>query len=113
LEGPARTFIFEAELSYRVSDFTRQSRFVLYDNGACVLQYPPSISSIYGEGRLPGAYREADGVIMFLFQSSSGRSIDEAWEDATGTLNGDVLEIRYIEQMQHSDFENAVYRRSR
>jgi hypothetical protein len=103
----------KAERILPSSSGSSQRFFSSYDNGACVLQYPLSISSIYGEGRLPGAYREADGVIMFLFQSSSGRSIDEAWEDATGTLNGDVLEIRYIEQMQHSDFENAVYRRSR
>src|SRR5688572_25522735 len=40
LSGPSRTFIFDGELSYRVRDFTRQSRFVLYDNGAFVLQYP-------------------------------------------------------------------------
>ena len=34
LSGPSRTFIFDGELSYPVSDFTRESRFVLYDNGA-------------------------------------------------------------------------------
>ena len=55
LVGPSRTFIFEGELSYRVSDYTWQSRVVLYDNGACLLQYPPSVGGIYGEGRLPGA----------------------------------------------------------
>jgi hypothetical protein len=32
---------------------------------------------------------------------------------ATGTLKGDLLEVRYSERVQHSDFENAVYRRSR
>ena len=31
---------------------------------------------------------------------------------ATGTLKGDLLEVRYGDSMQHSDFENAVYRRS-
>ena len=113
LVGPSRTFIFEGELSYRVSDYTWQSRVVLYDNGACLLQYPPSVGGIYGEGRLPGAYREENGVIMFLFQSSTGRSIDEPWSDATGTLNGDVLEVRHNEIAQHSGFENAVYKRSR
>ena len=122
LAGPSRTFIFDgvtaSELSYRVSDYTWQSRVVLYDNGACVLQYPPSVASIYGEGRLPGAYREANGVINFLFQSSTGRSIDEPWNDATGTLTprppaplgkGDLLTIRYPESMHHADFEDAVY----
>ena len=103
LAGPSRTFIFDgvtaSELSYRVSDYTWQSRFVLYENGAFLLQSPPSI---YGDGRFPGVYREENGVIMFLFQSSTGRSIDEPWRDATGTLTprspaslgkGDLLTI--------------------
>ena len=106
LSGPSRTFIFDDELSYPVSSFTRQSRFVLYDNGACLLQYPPS--SI-GDGRIPGAYRDANGVIMFLFNSSTGRSADEAWDDAIGTLKGDSLTIRYAEGMHQADFEDAVY----
>ena len=40
LSGPSRTFIFDGELSYHVRDFTKNSRFVLYDNGALELQYP-------------------------------------------------------------------------
>src|SRR5262245_37404118 len=40
LAGPSRTFVFDHELTYSVSDYTRKSRFVLYDNGAFVLQYP-------------------------------------------------------------------------
>src|SRR4029453_17413067 len=39
LSGPSRTFFFDRELSYPVSDYTKKSRFVLYDNGAFVLQY--------------------------------------------------------------------------
>jgi len=38
--GASRTFLFDRELSYRVNDYTKMSRFVLYDNGAFVLQYP-------------------------------------------------------------------------
>jgi len=117
LSGPSRTFIFDAELTARLwsanpnfvstpQDYTRNSRFVLYDNGAFLLQYPPSS---FGDGRFPGAYRDANGVIMFLFKSSSGRSVDEAWDDATGTLKGDSLTIQYQESMQHADFEDAVY----
>ena len=106
LSGPSRTFIFDNDLTYPVSDYTMQSRFVLYDNGAFLLQYPPSS---FGDGRFPGAYREENGVTMFLFQSSSGRSIDEAWNDATGTLKGDLLTIQYQESMHHADFEDAVY----
>jgi hypothetical protein len=87
-------------------DHTSNSRFVLYDNGAFLLQYPPSR---FGDGRFPGAYRDASGIIMFLFRSSSGRSVDEEWDDATGTVNGDSLTIQYRESMHHADFEDAVY----
>jgi hypothetical protein len=31
---------------------------------------------------------------------------------ATGTLKGDLLEVRHGDSMQHSDFVNAVYRQS-
>src|SRR5262245_35716433 len=57
--GSSRTFAFERELSYRVSDYTKQSAFVLYDNGAFVLQY----KSLHGEFR--GGYTSANGVIDF------------------------------------------------
>ena len=53
LSGPSRTFIFDGELTYPVRDFTRKSRFVLYDNGAFVLQYPSSL----GDGRYRGRTR--------------------------------------------------------
>jgi hypothetical protein len=46
---------------------------------------------------------------MFLFDSSTGRSVDDPWDDAIGTLSGDSLTLEYHEIMQHSDFENAVY----
>jgi len=46
---------------------------------------------------------------MFLFDSSTGRSVDEPWDDATGTLKGDSLTLEYDDIMQHADFENAVY----
>ena len=52
--------------------------------------------------------RDANGVIMFLFEFQ-GRSVDEAWDDATGTLRGNSLAVEYQESMQHADFENAVY----
>ena len=117
MSGPSRTFIFDAELTARLwsanpnfvstpHDYTKNSRFVLYDNGAFLLEYPPSS---FGEGRFPGAYRDANGVMMYLFDSSTGRSFDEAWDDATGTLQGDALTIQYQESMQHADFEDAVY----
>ena len=103
LSGPSRTFVFDRELSYAVRDFTRQSRFVLYENGAFGLYYP-TIAYVYR-----GAYQGANGVLMFRFDSSTGRSVDEPWDDATGTLKGDSLTLEYDDIMQHADFENAVY----
>ena len=38
-------------------------------------------------------------------------TLTTAGGDATGILQGDLLEVRYSDIMQHSDFENAVYRR--
>lgn len=103
LSGPSRTFTFDREMAYPVGDFTRRSRVVLYDNGAFGLHYP-SLAYVYR-----GAYRNADGVLMFLFDWSMGRSVDEPWDDATGILQGDSLALQYDDIMQHSDFENAVY----
>ena len=78
---------------------------MLYDNGAFELQYPPSQ---YGPGLFRGAYQDANGVSMLLFQFQ-GRVADTPWTDATGTLRGNSLTIQYREIMQHADFENAVY----
>jgi hypothetical protein len=55
-----------------------------------------------------GAYQDANGVIMFLFEFQ-GRSVGTSWDDATGTLKGDSLTVKYDEIMQHADFENAAY----
>ena len=104
LYGPSRTFLFDREVSSPVSDFTWNSRFVLYDNGAFVLQYP---SSGPGDGRLRGEYQNANGVITFLFEFQ-GRRVGSPW-DATGTLDGDSLTVYYTESMHHNDFEDAVY----
>ena len=114
LSGPSRSFAFDGELTYQlrlatlswwldVMDFTRNSRFVLYDNGAFVLQY-------LGEGAYGyrGQFQDANGVLMFLFEGE-GRSVGDAWDDATGTLKGDSLKVQYDEIMQHADFEDAVY----
>ena len=64
LSGPSRTFIFEHELSYRVSDYTRRSRFVVYDNGAFVLQY-------VGLGEYRGGYTDANGIVTFEWEGWS------------------------------------------
>ncbi len=94
MSGPSRTFIFDHELSYRVSDATKKSRFVLYDNGAFVLQYG-------GPGEVRGGYEDANGVIAFDFGGRSG--------GATGSIERDLLTVRYSLTMQMSDYEDAVY----
>jgi hypothetical protein len=105
LTRPSRTFIFDRQLSYPVRDFTRQSRFVLYHNGAFELQYPPSQ---YRSGLYRGAYQDTNGVIMFLFEFQ-GRCVATAWDDATGTLNGNVLTVQYNWNMQQAEFESGLY----
>ena len=98
LSGPANTYEFSRQLEYPVSHFTLTSKYVLYENGAFALQYASPA------GELPGAYLFENGRLSFRFAGGG---------DASGTLSGDVLEIRYSERMQHSDFENAAYKRSR
>ena len=98
LSGPSRTFSFDHELSYPVHDYTKQSRLVLYDNGAFALKYP-SVGS--GEG-YRGAYTDANGVIAFEWQGGN------SWS-ATGILKADSLTVQYGVYMFLSDFEDAVY----
>ena len=100
LSGPSRTYVFDRALSSRVSDYTKHSRFILYDNGAFVLQY----LSLAGEG-YRGGYENRDGVIAFAWE---GWSVAGTWE-ATGTLTGDSLTVRYNEIMYWTDFEDALY----
>ena len=70
---------------------------MLQDNGTFSLQY------LSQEAKLVGTYWLESGRITFFF---------EGFDGATGTLNGDLLEVRYGDRMEHSDFESAVYRRS-
>jgi hypothetical protein len=101
--GPSRVFAFDHELSYPVSDYTRRSRFVLYDNGTFVLEFP--VCNCQGEYR--GTYTAAAEDITFNWE---GWSVAGPW-GATGTLEGDILTVRYNAIMQLTDFEEAVYRR--
>jgi hypothetical protein len=100
LSGPSRTFTFDRELSYPVRDYTRNSRFVLYDNGAFVLQYPS-----LGDGGYRGGYTQTNGDIDFQWE---GWSTAGPW-GASGTLKGNLLTVQYNLIMQHTDFEDAVY----
>jgi hypothetical protein len=103
LSGPSRSFAFDHEVRYHVSDGTKNSRFILYDTGGFVLQS----SSWTGEFR--GGYTEADGVITFEWE---GWSVAGPW-GATGTLRDGVLTVRYNDVMQWTDFEDAAYRLTR
>ena len=99
---PVATYVFRGPLDYPVRGFTTGSRYLLYDNGVFGLQYD-AFAHVY-----LGTYRTHNASITFQF--------DGAWTwhmgIAAGTLKGDLLEVRYSDIMQHSDFENAVYRRS-
>lgn len=77
------------------------SAYLLYDSGAFALQYSGRVTARY-----VGSHTRDHGRVDFDFSPPDGRS------DAVGTLNGDSLEVQYSDMMQHSDFENAVYRRS-
>jgi len=98
--GPARVFTFDHELSYSVRDYTKNSRFVLYDSGAFDLDYPG--------GGYGGSWTDANGVITFEWK---GWSAAGPW-GATATLQGDTLTVRYNIVMQLTDFEDAAYRRT-
>ena len=101
LSGPSRTFNFDHGLFDFVRDYTSNSRFVLYDNGAFALQY---FSLVEGDG-YRGRYTETNGVIDFDWEGWSNAG---PW-DAIGTLTGDSLTVQYNIIMQMTDFENAVY----
>ena len=94
---PVATYVFSGPLNYNVSGFTGGSQYLLYGNGTFGLRYD-AFAHVY-----LGTYRQDYDTIGFWFGGQFG---------ATGTLKGDLLEVRYSEMMHHADFEDAVYRRS-
>ncbi len=96
--GPATTYQYFGPLSYPVSSFTKGSKFVLYESGAYSLHYAAFTNAYVSR------YTQEGARISFL--SSTGLV------DPIGTLNGDLLEIRYSEQSHQADFEDAVYKRA-
>jgi len=102
LSGATTTYRFSEPLenfgSYRVRGFTEGSSFVLYESGSFYLQYEAVA------GRYRGRYEQDDGQITFYFSERSHAP------DAIGTLKGQRLAIHFSEIMQHSDFENALYK---
>ena len=99
--GPARVFDY-ASAPGPVSDYTRASRFVLYDNGTFEFQYGD-----LGSGKI--------GTYSGRYTGSFGITFDwDGWSQAgpwgaTGILDGATLTVEYNEIMQLTDFENAVY----
>ena len=89
------------------SRFTLTSSYVLYDNSAFALRYEG-----LAEGTFTGSYRQEDGRIIFDFGADGQGCRQGGQPEAVGTPKSDLLEVRYCEIMQHSDFEDAVHRRS-
>ncbi len=98
LSGPSRTFVFDHELTDPVRDYTKRSRFILYDNGAFVLRYE-------GIGDYRGGFTESNGVITLDWE---GWSAAGSW-GASATLERTSLIVRFNFIMQLTDFEDAVY----
>ena len=101
LTGPSTLYRFSGPLlpASQVQGYTTTSSYVLYDNGAFALRYAAPAFEY------PGAYVREGDRISFRW----GPAIHAT---ATGTLNGEWLEVRYSDVLQHSDYENAVYRRA-
>jgi hypothetical protein len=99
LEGSSRTFTFDHALTPLSSIWTRSSRFILYDNGSFMLEYPAV------NGAYRGKYTESNGAINFEWE---GWSRAGPW-GASGTINGDALSVEYNLIMMLTDFEDAAY----
>jgi hypothetical protein len=102
---PARIYLFASGLSHPVREWTSGSRYVLYDDGTFALQYLQSRVSF----EYRGTYTDANGLITFEWE---GWSVAGPWA-ATGSINDDSLTVRYNLIMELSDFEDAVYARTR
>ena len=107
LSGPSTTYHFSAPLDRPVRSYTPTSKYVLYSNGAFSLRY-----EALGGAAYTGSYRQEDGHILFDFAADGAGSV-LGGPDARGTLNGDLLEVRYSFEMRvGADFEDAVYQRT-
>ena len=78
--------------------YTAASRFVLFDDGTFMLQYPHVVYR--------GTYTQDGSALVFSWE---GWSSAGPWA-ATGSLVEDSLTVRYNVVMTLSDFENAVYK---
>lgn len=81
------------------------SRFVLFGDERFTLQFS---SPAWGFFEYGGRYARVDSAIAFAFD---GASIAGPWQ-ATGTLGGDRLRVKFNDLMEHSDFVSGVYVRA-
>jgi hypothetical protein len=81
------------------------SRYVFYDNGKFSLQFASSRAGLF---EYPGAWAPDGGQITLAFE---GWSTAGPWQ-ATATLRGDSLSVKYNIVMYLSDFIDGVYVRS-
>ena len=113
---PVATYVFSGPLDYAIPVLRPARNILLYDNGVFGLRYD-AFPHVY-----LGTYQQDNATITFRFDDAW--TWDQGWSClsdsrptrglcpfATGTLKGDLLEVRYGDSMQHSDFENALYRR--
>jgi hypothetical protein len=98
ISGPARVFTYVSSAASPLGVITSASRYVLYDDGTFALQYP-------GPFEYRGTYTALDGAIRFDFAAHPGG----VWQ-ASATLDGGTLAVRYNLDMFLSDFEDAIYR---
>ena len=80
---------------------TLSERYILLSNNRFQLQY---VSGRYGTFEYLGAYISSGSTISFSFDVSQ-------W-NATGTLTGDSLFVKYNDWASMSDFEDGVFVRS-
>src|SRR5688572_7469958 len=103
---PAISYLFSGPLDYPIRGFTIGSQFQLYDDEVFGLRYE-AFPHVY-----LGTYRRDNATILFRFDATwtwdQGRScLNDSSSTrglcpfATGTMKGELLEIRYGDSMQH------------
>ena len=95
----ATAYDFARQLDY-VSGYTERSRFLFFDDGRFMLEYPP--------GPYKGTYTRVNDLVTFAWEGSKNPAVP--W-GATGRFSGSELTITYNVYMMHSGFEDAVYQR--
>jgi hypothetical protein len=97
--GPG-TYVFAPTPGVQVS-YAARSSYVLNDDGSFALRFP--------DGEYRGTYRVDTERVTFEFE---GRSIAGPWV-AAAAFSGDSMTVKYNLVMLLSDFEDAVYVRTR